>query len=99
VGPFRGFSRECVINVVGLEARFFRNPEADGFEISSASSSGSATYAIGFGTSVPLNFGDFYWMAVDRVSHNQLTSASTIRHTISSQSVSAPMNQIKQHTE
>jgi hypothetical protein len=52
---------------VGLEARFFRDPDADGFEISTASSSGSATYASGFGSSVPLNFGDFYRMAVDRV--------------------------------
>ena len=67
--------------------------------ISTASASGSATYASGFGTSIPLNFGYFYLMAVDRVSQHQLTSASTIRHTISSQSVSALMNQLKKQIE
>jgi len=67
--------------------------------ISTASASGSATYASGFGTTIPLNYGYFHLIAVDRVSQHQLTSASTIRHTISSQSVSALMNQIKKQIE
>ena len=67
--------------------------------ISTASVSGSATYASGFGTSIPLSNGYFFLMAVDTVSQRQLTAASTIRHTISSQSVSALMNQIKKQME
>jgi hypothetical protein len=67
--------------------------------ISTASASGTATYASGYGMSVPLMYGYFYLIAVDRVSQRQLTAASTIRHTISSQSVSALMNQINKQTE
>jgi hypothetical protein len=67
--------------------------------ISTASSSGSATYASGFGASIPLSNGYFLLISVDRVSQHQLTASSTIRHTISSQSVNALMNQIKKQTE
>jgi hypothetical protein len=42
------------------------------------------------GTTIPLSYG-----YVDRVSQRQLTAADTIRHTIPSQSASAPMYQIK----
>ena len=63
--------------------------------MNTASASGSSTYASGFGMSIPLMNEYFYLIAVDRVSQHQLTSASTIRHTISSQSVSALINQIK----
>ncbi len=67
--------------------------------VSTGTASGTATYSSGIGTSVALINGYFYLIAVDRVSHRQLTAASTIRHTISSQSVSGLMNQIKKQTE
>jgi hypothetical protein len=67
--------------------------------INTASASGTATHASGFGTSIPLINGYFYLIAVDRVSQRQLTAVSTIRHTISSQSATALMNQFKKQIE
>jgi len=67
--------------------------------MNTASASGSSTYASGFGMSIPLMNEYFSLIAVDRVSQHQLTSASTIRHSISSQSVSALINQINKQIE